>query len=70
MYREDPAYLKVRVCSTNHASGGTVHNVIGGVYHELYNKDTIDYDVAILRVCSDFNMATYIAMYVTNLLRH
>ena len=62
MYRTDPAKLTVRACSTNHAYGGTLHNVIGGVYHELYNKDTFDYDVAVLRVCTDINTAIYIAM--------
>ena len=57
-------HLKVRSCSTNFASGGTIHNVIGGFYHEWFNEDTIDYDVAVLRVCTDFNMALDIAMCV------
>jgi len=38
--------------------------VIGGFYHEWFNEDTIDYDVAVLRVCTDFNMALDIAMCV------
>ena len=65
MYRENANSLTVRSCSTNHASGGTIHNVIGGFYHEWYNEKTIDYDVAVLWVCIEFNMAIYIAMYIT-----
>jgi hypothetical protein len=34
-----------------------VQNVIGGYYHGSYDPNTVDYDVAILQVCTEFNMA-------------
>jgi len=57
MYRVSANYLTVRACSTYHASGGTVHNVIGVYYHGSYNSNTADYEVAILQVCTEFNMS-------------
>jgi hypothetical protein len=68
MYRQDLDDLTVRSCSTNFSSGGTVYNVTGYSYHESFNLTTFDYDVAILRVCTDFNMGTYIAIYIYNVL--
>jgi hypothetical protein len=64
MYRVSPNYLTVRTCSTTHASGGTVHNVIGGYYHGSYDPNTVDYDVAVLQVCTEFNMPLGSAMCV------
>ena len=56
MYRVSANSLTVRTCSTYHASGGTMHNVIGGYYHGSYDPNTVDYEVAVLQVCTEFNM--------------
>jgi len=56
MYRVSANYLTVRTCSTYHASGGTIHNVISGYYHGSYDSITTDYDVAVLKVCTEFNI--------------
>jgi len=48
--------LTIRVGSTHHADGGTVHQVTGGFYHGSYEDYNIDYDVAVLRVCPDFDI--------------
>jgi hypothetical protein len=53
MYRKDVDSLTVRSCSTNFSSGGTLHNVAEYTYHESFNLTTFDYDVAVLRVCTD-----------------
>ncbi|KAL0850906.1 hypothetical protein ABMA28_006815 [Loxostege sticticalis] len=48
---------RIRVGSTYHNSGGFVHNVGQIIYHGNYNKNTYDYDVAIVRskTTIDFN---------------
>jgi len=38
--------------------------VIGGFYHELFDRNTADYDVAVLEVCTKFNMEIYIETYI------
>ena len=58
-------YLTVRVGSTFLGSGGTVHNVTGGYYHGSYNNQSYNgYDVAILRVCTDFDIPIDISKFV------
>jgi hypothetical protein len=48
--------LTIRAGSTNLCSGGIVHQVTGGFYHGSYEDYNTDYDVAILRVCPDFDI--------------
>jgi len=48
--------LTIRVGSKHHNNNGTVHQVTGGFYHGNYEDYTIDYDVAVLRVCPDFDI--------------
>jgi len=58
-------YLTVRVGSIYHQNGGTVHNVTGGYYHGSYNNQIYnDYDVAVLRVCTNFDIPIHISKYV------
>ena len=48
--------LTVRAGSTYHQSGGINHSVKGGFYHGSFNHNTNDYDVAVLFVCTDFDI--------------
>ena len=48
--------LIVRAGSKSHASGGTIHLVIRVSFHEKYNPNNGEYDVAVLQVCTDFNI--------------
>ena len=64
MYRVPANYLTVRTCSTYHASDGTIHNVTAGYYHGSYNPITIDYDVAVLQVCTEFNLWEPCVLYI------
>jgi len=56
--------LTVRAGSTHHDSGGTVHNVTGGFYHGGFQFYNHDYDVAVLRVCTDLDIAIDISKYI------
>ena len=49
----NPNYLTVRVGSTFHTFGGTIHQVVGARIHDWYNPGNEDYDVAVLQVCND-----------------
>jgi hypothetical protein len=64
-YRAQSKYLTVRAGSEYHDDGGTIHNVTGGFYHESFNLSNADYDVAVLKVCIDFDIPTDSANYVT-----
>jgi hypothetical protein len=44
--------LSLRAGSTYSNSGGTIHQVSQVIRHGSYNEDTIDYDIALLRVCT------------------
>jgi hypothetical protein len=48
--------LTITAGPTNLCSGGIVHQVTGGFYHGDYEDYNIDYDVAVLRVCPDFDI--------------
>jgi hypothetical protein len=56
--------LTIRAGSTYHEVGGTIHSVTGGFYHESYNSSNNDYDVAVLRVCTDFDITIDILKYM------
>jgi len=58
IYRMNAKDLTILAGSTNHESGGTVHQVRGGFYHGSYDDYKIDYDAAVLRVCSDLDIPT------------
>jgi hypothetical protein len=68
IYRYNSRFLRVRAGSEFFNGGGTVHNVIGGFYHGLFNISKADYDVAILKVCIDFDIPIDSANCVTCLL--
>ena len=57
--------ITVRAGSVYHYSGGTVHQVIRVNYHSSYNRETNDYDVAVLKVCIDFDFPIDSANYLT-----
>jgi hypothetical protein len=57
--------MTLRAGSVNHYSGGTVHQVTGGFYHSSYNSYNNDYDVAVLQVCTDFDIPIDSAKYLT-----
>ena len=58
-------YLTVRAGSTHHEFGGTIHFVTGGFYHGRYNQNFYNnYDVAVLRVCTDMDSGIDISKYV------
>ncbi|KDR22111.1 Trypsin-1 [Zootermopsis nevadensis] len=50
--------LSLRAGSTYSNSGGTVHQVSQVIRHASYNEDTIDYDIALLKVSSAFSLGT------------
>jgi hypothetical protein len=52
----DVKYLTVRAGSPYHAFGGFTHSVLGGYYHMNYDQYNGDYDIAVLRVCTDFDI--------------
>jgi hypothetical protein len=52
-----PDSLTVRAGSTHYSSGGTLHKVTHGFYHGSYNPKNKDYDVAVLKVCTDLDIA-------------
>ena len=64
IYRMHANSLTVRAGSAHHEFGGTIHSVQGGFYHGNYNEDNHDNDVAVLRVCTDFDIAINISNYV------
>jgi len=64
MYRVSSNYLTVRTCSTYHDNGGTVYNVTGILVHGSYDPFLLDYDVAVLKVCIEFNMPIDSEMFV------
>jgi hypothetical protein len=49
----DKEYINIRAGSRKYASGGTIHQVIGGHIHDSYNPKNGDYDIAVLQVCTD-----------------
>ena len=64
VYRKKPENLTVRAGSTYHQCGGTIHNVTVGFYHGSYNHYNRDFDVAVLRVCTDFDIPIVISKYM------
>jgi hypothetical protein len=59
---DDISLLSVRAGSTNHGEGGTIHRVTKVIKHEKFNAEKNDYDIAVLKVCSDF-MYKYTLLY-------
>jgi len=57
IYRMNANGLKIRAGSTQFSSGGTIHNVTGGFYHGKFDYYSYDNDVAVLRVCTDWDIA-------------
>jgi hypothetical protein len=47
----------VRAGSRYYEWGGSLHFVTGGFFHENYDSFNRDYDVAVLRVCTDCDIA-------------
>jgi hypothetical protein len=66
-YRANSKLLTVRAGSEFYDDGGTVHHVTGGYYHDLFNLSNADYDVAVLKVCIDFDIPIDSADFVTYL---
>ena len=64
IFRLSANYLTVRAGSRYRDFGGTIHQVRGGFYHGNYDLDDYDYDVAILRVCTEFDIPINISKYV------
>ena len=64
IFRMHANSLTVRAGSAHHEFGGTIHSVQGGFYHGSYNEDNHDNDVAVLRVCTEFDIAIDISNYV------
>ena len=48
--------LTIRAGSAHHNFGGIIHSVKGGFYHGSYDEDNNNNDVAVLRVCTDFDI--------------
>jgi len=57
-------YITVRACSPYYDFGGTTHFVTGGFFHGNFSHENYDYDVAVLRVCTDFDIAIDFSKYV------
>jgi hypothetical protein len=64
IYRAQSNYITVRAGSKNYGFGGTVHYVTGGYYHGSYDQQNKDYDVAILRVSTEFDNPIGILKYM------
>ena len=64
IYRMNAKDLTIRAGSKHHDDGGIVHQVTGGFYHGSYNDDNFDYNVAVLRVCTDLYIRINIEKYV------
>ena len=47
-----------------HGHYRTMHNVIGGYYQGSYDPNTVDCEVAVLQVCTEFNMQIDSGMFV------
>jgi hypothetical protein len=56
--------LTIRAGSTHSELGGKIHKVTGGFYHGNYEYN-YDYDVAVLRVCTNCNIAIKIEDFIT-----
>jgi hypothetical protein len=65
LHRIDINYTTVRAGSTNYMIGGSLHRAIGLYVHPLYNINPMDYDVAVLVVCTDFDIPVDSEKYVT-----
>ncbi|XP_022904846.1 trypsin delta-like [Onthophagus taurus] len=48
--------LTIRSGSSLHASGGTIHSISSIIYHSSYNSATVDYDIAVIKVSTAFNI--------------
>lgn len=48
----------VRSGSSDRSSGGSVHAVSSIVSHNLYSSNTLDYDIAVVRVLTAFDIGT------------
>jgi hypothetical protein len=44
--------------------GGSLHKVVGGYVHLLYNSNPGEYDVAVLVVCTDCDIAVVCDVFV------
>ena len=65
MYRLNTNYLTVRAGSIYYDYGGQTQSVAQVIIHELYNQYNFnDYDVAVLRVCTDLDIVMYFSKYV------
>jgi hypothetical protein len=64
IYRMDPNHLTVRAGSPFYAFGGSTHRVTGGYFHLLFNNNPLDYDVAVLVVCTGFDIPIDSAKHV------
>lgn len=53
---QSAARLRVRIGSSQHNSGGTLHNVRRIVAHPAYDPWTIDYDFALLELVDDVRL--------------
>lgn len=53
-FRVEVTELRLRAGSTKYYSGGIVYPVTRGYIHQSFNKATMDYDVAILKVKPNF----------------
>jgi hypothetical protein len=61
----------VRAGSSNANEGGTVHRVTKIIPHEKFNEEKKDYDIALLKVCTDltYHLATLygtLCVYICN----
>jgi len=65
VYRNPVSAYTLRSGSTNHNSGGTLHNVSQRIIHPSYNSRTLDFDIALLQVCISFNVSIYNEMCIT-----
>jgi hypothetical protein len=39
-----------------HAVGGSIHRVIAGYYHMMFHPGYLEYDIALLRVGTEFDV--------------
>ena len=58
--------LSFRAGSTFQLSGGITHLISNGAYHGLFNENTLDYDIGVLRVCT----YTFFRIIVNVVARH
>ncbi|XP_067004199.2 trypsin-1 isoform X1 [Anabrus simplex] len=56
-----PSWISVRAGSSNRACGGSIHQVAQIISHPKFDRNTLDYDFALIRVATPFSFGSNVA---------